>query len=264
MKHIWYSIAKRSHLIFAVLLLGLIVCIIWILSASLSNPQDSVPIGIAAISAVFAAFSAVASLVQAVEIQRQREGQERPYIISYFDPQSSGMIDFVIENCGNSPALDVQIKFEPVPVDYQGRLLSELSLFKSPIKFMPPRIFFRQRVNVGYNLLANNRETKYTVILEYRSLQSQLFKERTEIDIAYMKQLHLPSKSVDEQIGALSASIKDLSEQFRSVIQFNSLAVETPVQRDKRIEKIVKMDDKKPKWKNYTLSFLQRLITFLD
>ncbi|MGC1379183.1 MAG: hypothetical protein WA821_23335, partial [Anaerolineales bacterium] len=77
-KHIWQEIAKRGIFVVFLLLLSVIVLFTWFFVTGFSQSQTTITIGIAAISALFAAISSIAALMQATEAQRQRENQERP------------------------------------------------------------------------------------------------------------------------------------------------------------------------------------------
>jgi len=123
LKHIWQEIAKRGVFVVAILLLAVSVLFIWFLVTGFSQSQANITIGIAAVSAIFAAISSIAGLMQATEIQRQRENQERPYITVFFEGTNRGGLYLEIQTAGNSPAVDVAFKFVPDPIDFAGRKL---------------------------------------------------------------------------------------------------------------------------------------------
>ena len=216
LKHIWQEIAKRGVFIIAVLLLGVSVLFTWFLVTGFSQSQTTIAIGIAAISAVFAAISSIAGLMQATEIQRQRENQERPYITAYFEGTNRGGLYLEIQNAGNSPAVDVIFKFEPEPIDFVGRKLSEVSLFKKPISFMPQGKAYRQIIDAGHKFLADGKPTKYQIKIIYNSVSGQMFDESTDYDLDYLKQSTLPGKTTEENLEDIAKQLKDLTEAFKS------------------------------------------------
>src|SRR5690606_1179927 len=126
---------------------------VWYVITGFSRSDSAIAIGIAALSALFAAFGAFATLMQAAEMQHQRENEERPYIVAHFEPTSSGMVYFTIQNIGKSPALDVTVTIEPSPVTHSGKTLSELSLLKNPIRFLMQGTALRHALGPGYFLL---------------------------------------------------------------------------------------------------------------
>ena len=97
-KKILHWISKRSLFFVTVLLFAVAILLFWFIIAGFSPDNERITIGIAAITAFLAATSAIATLLQTVEVQKQRENLERPYVIAFFDGTSSGGIYFVIEN----------------------------------------------------------------------------------------------------------------------------------------------------------------------
>ena len=101
-----------------------------------------------------------------------REAQERPNVIAYFDPAANGVIYFVVNNSGNSPAVNVEVRFDdPAPIDFANRPLDQVSLFQKPITFLPPGQQFRQLVDVGHKLLADDRPTVFRTTVLYESVE---------------------------------------------------------------------------------------------
>jgi hypothetical protein len=216
LKHIWQEIAKRGIFIIAVLLLGVSVLFTWVLVTGFSQSQATIAIGIAAVSAVFAAISSIAGLMQATEVQRQRENQERPYVTAYFEGTNRGGLYLEIQNAGNSPAVDVTFKFEPQPIDFAGRKLGEVSLFKKPISFMPQGKVYRQIIDTSNKFLADGKPTKYQIRIIYNSVSGQLFDESTDYDLDYLKQSTVPGKTTEENLEDIAKQLKDLTEAIKS------------------------------------------------
>jgi hypothetical protein len=248
-KHILQWISKRSILFVTLLLFGVGVLLILLLVTGFSQTNIAITLGIAATSAFFAAISSIASLLQAVEIQRQREAQERPYVTVYFDASNRGFMFFIIRNSGNSPAIDVTFKFDPAPIDHAGRPLTQISLFQKPISFLPPGKHYKQLLDASHRFLAEGKTTKYKVTVIYSSTSGELFKEVTEFDLSYMRQSNLPGKSVEENLEDISKHIKDLNALLGSVKGWNALLVETPEQNQKKITKMAQEVRRKAKAK---------------
>jgi len=236
LKHLWQGIAKRGIFIVAILLLAVSVLFTWFLVTGFSQSLAIVSIGIAAVSALFAAISSIAGLMQATEIQRQRENQERPYITAFFEGTNRGGLYLEIQNAGNSPAVDVAFKFMPEPIDYSGRKLSEVSLFNKPISFMPQGKAYRQIIDASHRFLADGKPTKYHIRIIYSSVSGQMFDENTDFNLEYLKQSTLPGKTIEENLEDISKQIKDLTEIFKSARGMNSFLVETPIEYEKRLQ----------------------------
>lgn len=220
-------LARRSTILFTVLLFGGAIFFIWVLIAGVSFDEKTTTI-IAAISIFFAAVSAFANLLQAVETRKQREDQERPYVIAYFEASSNGAFYFVVENVGNSPAYDMKIQFSPSPIDYADRPLNEISLFSNPITFLPAGKSLRQIVGATFRFFENNKPAKFSVDLTYKSVYGELFPESIVHDLEYLKQTTLPGKLTNDYL-------KEISENMKNVVRsFDKLPVATKVQLPKK------------------------------
>jgi hypothetical protein len=229
------------------------------LLAGIYKPSQEISIGIAAVSTFFAAISSLASLVAITEAQREREQRERPYIYAYFDAASSGLIYFVIENAGNSPALDVSISFhDPVPERHDGTPLNSLSLFQNVISFMPPGKNYRQYVDIGPSLLKEDKPKAFTFTVSYRSANGKPYKEIRENDISYMKEATRPLKSIEDHLSVIADSIGKLTQQVNQTSNWGALLVETPEQQRKRIDRELMDEQELVQWRRFLISMLNR------
>ncbi len=260
LKHVWQEIAKRGTFVIAVLLLAVSVLFTWFLVTGFSESQTTIAIGIAAVSAVFAAISSIAGLMQATEAQRQRENLERPYVTSYFEGTNRGGLYLEIQNAGNSPAVNVSFKFIPEPIDFAGRKLSEVSLFKKPISFMPQGKAYRQIIDVGHKFLADGRPTIYQIKIVYNSVSGQMFDESIDFDLEYLKQSTLPGKTTEENLEDITKQLKDLTEIFRSTRGMNSFLVQTPAEYETRLQAIHDERKELPHWKRIFSNWLENVL----
>lgn len=211
LKFLFQWLARRSAILFTTLLFGGVIFLIWILIAGVSFSEKTTTT-IAAISIFFAAVSAFANLLQAVEVQKQREEQERPYIIVYFEASNSGAFYCVIENVGNSPAYDLRIKFTPSPIDYANRPINEISLFANPISFLPSEKSIRQIIGAAHQLFEDNKPTKFSATVGYRSVYGEFFSEKIEHDLEYLRHTTLPRKMTNDYL-------KEVSEHMKSIVR---------------------------------------------
>ncbi len=263
-KHILQWISKRSVVFVVVLLFAVGVLFIWFLITGFSQSQAIIAIGVAAISAFFAAVSSIAALMQAVEAQRQRENQERPYVIAYFDGTNRGAMLFVIENKGNSPAVDVMFEFEPPPIDFANRPLNEVSLFQKPINFLPSGKVYRQVIDASHKFLADDRPMEYKVTVLYNSVSGELYRDTTEYDLSYLKQATVPGKTVEENLEDIAKYMKEVNSFLKSVKGMNSLLVESPDEYHDRLEKFRNRNVEMPFWKRWFRNFLEKLLSWVD
>src|SRR5436190_24367063 len=77
-------VSRKRVLFVMVLFVAVVMISFGFLFARFWPNAQRITIGIAAIAAIFSAISAIATLLQAIEVQRQRERHERPYITAYF------------------------------------------------------------------------------------------------------------------------------------------------------------------------------------
>lgn len=251
LKGILSWLTQRSVIVISILIIGVGILLIWFISTG-SSSTENIAIGIASISAFLAAISAIANLLSAVEAQKQREKTERPYIQGYFDSGNSGVIYFTIQNFGNSPAIDVTIKFGLAPIDYAQRSLGDVSLFSKPISFIAPGQNYRQFVNVGFTLLAEGNPTKFDYTISYYSVSHQRFTERIETDLSYLKQATVPGKTIEEHLSSIHTDLDALVKDIRSMKGFDALRVESPDEESLRLERLMIDEKDRP--------FLQRKI----
>lgn len=238
----WLS--RRTAISMALLLFSFVVILLWIGFAIFGEPSESVALALAAISAFFAAVSSFGALFQAIEVQRQRENLERPYIVVYFDVTPKGAIYVVIENFGSSPAKNVKVSFDPSFIDHKNQSLNDISLFANAISFMPPRKTIKQFVGGGPAIL-NRDNLRFTVSISYMSLGGESFYESDIIDLAYMKDMSRPMNTGEDHLEAIASSIKNMQQTLDRIQYIDALQVvtETRSERDERLFGIQSSDE---------------------
>ncbi len=251
----WLS--RRSVILIVILLLAVAVLLVWFISVGFSPNTEHVLIGIAAISAMLSMISAFANLLQAVEVQKQRQSEERPYVIAYFDGASNGAIYFVIENSGNSPAINVNFQFTPTPVDFANRPLNQISLFARPISFLPAGKVLRQIVDAGYRFLAEGKPTRFSICVNYTSIFHEAYQETLDYDLEYMRQATIPGKTAEDHLKIISEGLDKLVRLLEKAQGTSPLLIETLDQRGNRLKREREEMVELPKWKSYLLSLLR-------
>ncbi len=231
-------LARRLGILLALLVMGLGIVFLWIVSAGNADPTFIV--GIAAVSAFFSLVSAVAGLIQAVEIQRQRENAENPHVLVYFEGKSNHMIYAIIENFGHTPAKEICIKFDPSPLYMREKQLNDVGPFANSIPLLPSGKKFEQIIDSGPELLMEGRTIRFRVSLRYSSLNGHTFDEEDIIDLSYMKEATLPSPSASEAVMRVAKELESISKRFDRVTSFDSIMVETPELRNKRMQDTIK------------------------
>lgn len=215
--HIFSWLGRRLHILLSLLLLIVLATIVWLTFVGISPETQGIANGIAMLAAVFAAISAYASLAQVVEQQKASERLDRPYIQAYFQDESTGLITFVIENVGNSPAYNTRIQFNPSPVDFHERPISEVSLFSVPIQFIPPGKRYRQILEMGFTFFEKRRPTEYEVAISYSSALRQNYAEKIKFDLAYLQQANVAPKDIEGYLKDLSETSKKTSKELEEI-----------------------------------------------
>jgi hypothetical protein len=262
-RHILQAIARRGILIIRILIIGIGVLLVWFLASGFSPSAIQVTIGIAAISAFLAAISSFANLLQAVETERQRRNQERPYINAYFDASSNSVIYFVVQNSGNAPATNVKLSIEPAPIDYAGRKLNEVSFFSQPISFLPAGKIVRQLVGVGHQFLAKDKPVNFEVEVEYSSTHGEFFKEKLVQNLDYLRQTTGPGKSTEDNLAEIVKELSEIKTVLKGVERFGAIQIETPQEHNQRVEQMILNEQSLPWWRKRLRVFLKALLSRL-
>jgi hypothetical protein len=254
-------ISNHGRMIITLLIISVGVLLVWFLASGFSPSIVQITIGIASISAFFAAISSIANLLQAVETEKQRRNQERPYVNAYFDASNSSFIHFIVENSGNSPAKNIILDINPTPKDYAGRNLNEVSFFSHPISFFPANKKVRQLVDVGYKFLAQDRPVNFEISVRYLSIFGDLYTDNFVQNLEYLRQSTVLGKSIEDNLGEITKEIKDLRELLTRAEHFGALQVETPDQNRQRIELLARDRNDFPWWRRTLIKMLTRLLS---
>lgn len=227
LRRLGHWIAQRSVLVIAILIIAVGGLLFWFLLTGPSPNDRQLPLAIAAVTTFFAAISAVANLLQAVEIQKERIEAQRPYVLFNFEGTSRGAIYFKIENLGNSPAKDVRFEFNPAPLDHADRPLDDISLFANPISFLPPGKQIRQIIDAGHRFFKGENPTRFEITVRYFSVHGAAYSEKITHDLEYMKQATIPSKTTEDSLEDMSEELKDIKQILKRVTGSKSLRVES-------------------------------------
>lgn len=200
---------KKGHIIITFSLLIVILITIWLILSSKEGALE--PLIIAAVSALFAAVSSIGSLMQTVELRKQRETLERPIVYGYFDSSSGGLVSFFIENRGFSAAKNIHITINPVPIDFKGRPINTLSMLSRPISFLQPGKVMQQVIMQSYMFFEEEYPLEYTIKIDYSDLNGEVFSEIFEFDMGCWKDAKIPRKSMKENLEEISRHLKKMA-----------------------------------------------------
>jgi hypothetical protein len=160
------------------------------------------------------------------EMRESRSAQTRPYVVVDIENTRHTLCDMVIKNIGNSPAIGVEIAFEPEQMYYDtGKTLSSLPIF-GQMKFVVPgreyRFFFKQLVGENidprketFNATIKYSDTAHNVYSETIPLNPYLRWDLLLIDDKGMDDLVKAVVDVAKQTGKMSDKVGELEGTFR-------------------------------------------------
>jgi hypothetical protein len=132
----------------------------------------------------------------------------------------------------------LSFKFDPSPIDFAGRQLNEVSLFSSPISFLPATKVIRQIIDAGYRFLEDGKPTKFSVTIRYFSIFGDSFNDVIEHDLEYLKQATVPSKTVEDYLKKISEELEKLTQLIKNAQGSTSFLIETPAEYSSRMERL--------------------------
>lgn len=217
-KHFIIRIIKSSSGVLVFLLVIMTALFIWFLMTDFSDERSVIIVGIAAFSSIFSAVSAIATLKQAAEAQKVRENLERPNVISHFDCDNEQYVYFNVENRGNSPAIEIEIKFHPNIERNRDPSLQRSQKISKSIDFLLPGRSIRQLVASKSQFLSSENTTKYNVTTTWSSVNGELFSNKSALDLVYLSE-NVMTKSIQESLADISNYLKEISFQNDSLFK---------------------------------------------
>jgi len=177
---------------------------------------------------------AVLTLQMVKEMRVAREEDRRPYVFVDFIFDSS-VILLLVKNSGRSGAKNVTFKFSPEIVNTEVRnKISELSMFKNGIKFLPPSKEIKTWFDMAPQYYKSNLPKSFIVNISYSDVVShKKYEEVFELDLnAYLGITTLGRKTI-HNIAEELKKLHDILKGFGG----SGFLVETKTQRDKRRKK---------------------------
>lgn len=199
---------------------------------------------VAAITAFLILRQLHAAREQLSEARKAQAEQERPYVIVSIDRSEAGsqLMDLVIQNIGKTPAHNLRLSFDPVPIrakETPGLELANTRLFNEPLPLLPPGRVIRTFFDSAIDRKDSELHSEYNVQVTYENTSGERWKEDSVLDLDVLKgamfvetyNMHHLAKAVREMGKNLSkASIL----QRRGYAQTDT-TVEARTARDQRV-----------------------------
>ena len=163
------------------------------------------------LSTLFAAVSAVGAWQALREANQERRERRRPVVQADCPISSSSEVFFRLTNSGGSAAENITVTFHPSPIDFDGRQLAEISLFRSPIPLLTPGQEIKHLFQLGFNFAKPDIPSVFDVRVAYRSKGTE-YAETTRIDLSVYRDLVLPRPTIAESLADISQTLKKVKD----------------------------------------------------
>jgi hypothetical protein len=209
---------------------------LWVVAASLLIPLAALPVVptesagsyMTALSALYSAVSALGAWFAVRELRQERLERNRPVIRIDTPASSSSALFFRVSNIGAGAAEEVSLRFDPEPIDFEGRPLSQISVFKNPTPVLMPNQEIRQLFQMGPNIGKPGVPSRFTVTASYRG-QTGTYSETTVIDLGLFVDLTVPRPTEAESLARtvdavqkVERALQQLPDRLAEAMQANS------------------------------------------
>lgn len=161
------------------------------------------------------ALGSIATYAQAREATKQRENSEAPEIAVYFQFNSDKLIYCVIQNLGIEPARNIKVTFNPIPLDVKGKPITEYSLFKEPLLYLPPNEIYRRMLGYSADVIKQNPDP-INISINYESLLGKIYTEHITMDLSILKDTQFPAATIQDELKEISKNLEDISHVLQA------------------------------------------------
>jgi len=172
-------------------------------------PADLIANYTTALSALYSGVSALGAWLAVRALRDERLERGRPVVRADCPVSSSSEVFFRLSNTGGGPAEAISVAFDPSPVDFNGRALSENSLFKSPLPLLVPGQELKHFFQMGFNFSKPNVPARFSVIVSYAG-QGERYQETTVIDLGQYRDMTLPRPTAQESLANIAKTLETL------------------------------------------------------
>lgn len=166
---------------------------------------------IAATAAVSGAVGAYAALKVIQEMREDRKSRYEPFVLFDIEATNNGIYWMVIENMGSGIAYNVELNFEPVPIDYDEVPVNERPLLQFPIPMIGPGKRIPMFFHTNPLLYQRDVPREFQVSVKYTG-EGGFRDERTyKFDFNKHKGQVFPPKTAGEELHELNKHIKELT-----------------------------------------------------
>jgi len=194
---------------------SLIVSVLVVPAVAAWRPGE-LPGVLSVLAIIYAGASALGAWMAIRETRLDRKERTKPLLFIDFPMTPDHETFVVLTNAGGGVARDVRVEFDPSPVDHHGKRLSELSLFREPIRYLLPGEDRQHFFHVSHKLLDGNDPVLFTVRLECKDDEGTRHHWEYLVDLREWKDITGPRRTVAQQLDVLNKRLEKLSNTLAS------------------------------------------------
>lgn len=177
--------------------------------------------------ACFGAIGIAFSYVSTMELKRDRIPYVHVNFTSYEEKEH--MIYVVVQNSGNAPAHDINIKVSPLKGEEElldnNAIISnfrDLSVIKRPIQFLPPNDSRRTLFGTAAGIGEYGPKIEYELNVTYNDSSGRNYNSYMVLDVSHLiESKHLESKDLTvEVLKGIRKELSDLADNVRKISEF--------------------------------------------
>jgi len=166
---------------------------------------------------LLACFGAIGIVYSAMTVAMMKE-EKRPYVyVDYtLDPNAPTIIDVLIHNCGKTAAFDIKIKVDASEKEHTMleshaifAPLSDLSIFKNSIPFLPPDSERRVMYGPGH-MISGYLPLEHKIKITYKDTYGKKFEENQIIEPSHMMNLSSADRADVHALNEITIELKEL------------------------------------------------------
>lgn len=210
-----------SAIVFLILLIIVIVTI-----ANFLLPANFVSTFNLAISTVFAALSALGSLLTIQEMRHERLERSQPSIFIDFEVTNSQFVYWVVRNTGSGPARNLTFAFTPTPINHNGQPLTILPFFQHPLSILAPNAEVRQLIGFYPKMKGANVPLAFKASVAYDSDVQHGIMTSFNVDLTAFDGMVVPPKTLNENLESIGKELHELRRSMGNAFWMSRLRVE--------------------------------------
>lgn len=197
------------------------------------------------------------------EARKARVEASRPYVVVTIEPSGVGpqLIDLMVKNIGQRPALNVSIRLDPAPTrarETAGHEIGKIKMLNEPVALIAPgqemRAFYDDHTErVGREDLPSS----HRVLLAYRDSTGHKFSESGVLDLEAMKGAMFTSVRTVHDLGK---SLEKMHQTFaRSSLLGRAGKIQAEVSAESRAEHLQRIAEENAHQQEGHRNLLKRL-----